>query len=79
MNKARRKRIGKVHEELDAIRERIQDLLDEEQDAYDALPESLQQGDKGDGMQTAIDGLQTAVDAIDDCKNGLDEAEGVGQ
>lgn len=47
MNKARFARLSKLIEELSAIR-------DEEQDAFDNLPENFQYGSQGETMQEGI-------------------------
>lgn len=55
--------------ELDSLREEImsgiQDVLDEEQESYDNLPESLQYSDRGDKMQENIDSMQSVIDGLD--------------
>lgn len=74
MNNARRKEIEKITADLEAIKERIEALQEEEQDAFDNLPESIQYGERGDKMQSAIDNLESAADYIQDCLDNLCEA-----
>ena len=74
MNNARRKEIEKITADLEAIKERIEALQEEEQDAFDNLPESIQYGECGDKMQSAIDNLEYAADNIQDCLDNLCEA-----
>lgn len=74
MNNARRKEIEKITADLEAIKERIEALQKEEQDAFDNLPESIQYGERGDKMQSAIDNLEYAADNIQDCLDNLCEA-----
>ena len=74
MNNARRKEIEKITADLEAIKERIEALQEEEQDAFDNLPESIQYGERGDKMQGAIDNLEYAADNIQDCLDNLCEA-----
>ena len=71
MNNARRKEIEKITADLEAIKERIEALQEEEQDAFDNLPESIQYGERGDKMQSAIDNLEYAPDNIQDCLDNL--------
>ena len=54
MNKARFARLTKLIEELSAIR-------DEEQDAFDNLPENFQCGSQGETMQEGIDVMDEAL------------------
>ncbi len=51
MNKARRKRIAIVLDKLRVANEELTAIRDEEQDAYDNLPENIQTGLRGDDMQ----------------------------
>lgn len=74
MNKARRKAIENLSEQLEEIQSAIQELRDEEEEAYDNLPESLQEGEKGDAMQEAIEYLDNADSFIEDAKDALNDA-----
>ena len=74
MYNARRKEIEKITADLEAIKELIEALQEEEQDAFDNLPESIQYGERGDKMQSAIDNLEYAADNIQDCLDNLCEA-----
>ena len=57
MNKARRGRIEKVANLLEELRGELESVKDEEQSAYNNMPESLQGSERGDSMQDAIDAL----------------------
>lgn len=50
----------------------IEEIKDEEQEKYDNMPEGLQQGDRGQAIETAISALDSAYDA---CRE-FDELEG---
>jgi t-SNARE complex subunit (syntaxin) len=72
MNNQRRKEIAAIVKRLadlatlrDELRDDIDTLISEEQDYLDAMPESLQNGDKGERAQSAVDNLQQAYDALD--------------
>lgn len=72
MNKERRKQIdivlatlGKVFDQLEDVRSLISEVIDGEQEAYDCLPQSFQDGERGQAMQEAIDNLQYALDEIE--------------
>lgn len=58
MNKARFARLSKLIEELSAIR-------DEEQDAFDNLPENFQYGCQGATMQEGIDVMDEALSTLE--------------
>ena len=73
MNKIRRKELASIVaklEALDALRLEINEMLesvrDEEQEALDNMPESLQDGEKGQQMQEYID---TMADVLDELEN----------
>jgi hypothetical protein len=73
MNKHRRKLIeeardliGIAFSKLEEARSMLNDVKDAEQDAFDNLPESLQETDRGAAMENAVDMLDTATSAIDD-------------
>lgn len=55
MNKARREELLEVVDMLDEAMERLDEIQDDEQEAYDSLPEGLQMSSRGDAMQEAID------------------------
>ena len=73
MNKARRKAIEKISEQLEELQAELQELRDAEEEAYDNLPESLQEGEKGDAMQEAIDNMESADSSIQDAIDYLGE------
>ena len=75
MNSNRRKEIDRIMERIDSliadlsdIKDSIGAVRDEEQEALDNLPESMQEGERGERAQAAIDALEEAL-------NGMDEAE----
>lgn len=76
MNNARRKRIDSLIDGINAVSTGIQTLRDEEEAAYDALPESLQDTERADAMQEAMENLESAVDALGEAVDYLMEAKG---
>ena len=88
MNKDRRKAIAALVTDLEAIQGQAQDivdqidtLVDEEQEYYDNMPESFQNGEKGSAAEAARDALQNAHDELesfdfDTIINYLNEAAG---
>lgn len=65
MNKARRKRLEEAQQKLEEAMSIIEECKDEEQDAYDNLPESFQEGERGSVMSDAIDALDNACTDLD--------------
>ena len=65
MNNTRRKAIQKIIDTLEDLREDLDALKDEEQEAFDNLPESLQESEQGEAMEHSAYVLEDARDSID--------------
>lgn len=69
MNANRRKELNKAISALESIKETIDRLTEEEQEAFDNMPESLQESERGTKAEEAISNLTDAscyiTDAID--------------
>ena len=74
MNNDRRKRIEKAQKTLAELLTEIEELRDEEQEALENLPESLQETERGERMQTAADALDDAYTNLDSVNDSLTEA-----
>ena len=74
MNKQRRKQIEGMIDKLDNIKEHISDILDDEQNAFDNMPESIQYSERGYNMQEAIDNLDDSIGNIVDAIDNLYDA-----
>ena len=74
MNKDRRDRIAKIKEALEDLRGQIEDLQSEEREAFDNMPEILQQSERGQASESAADALQSAYDAADEAITNLETA-----
>lgn len=79
MNKQRRKTLATLQEQIALLVGQIEDLrseveavLEEEQEYYDNMPESFQDGEKGQAAQAAIDAIQNIVDALESAGDELD-------
>ena len=71
MNKLRRKTLSEILDRIEGLQLEIQEVLDEEQESLDNLPESFQNGEKGEKMQEFIDYLEYAVSSLDECKDNI--------
>jgi hypothetical protein len=76
MNMQRRKRIEKAGRLLEELLEEITALQEEEQDAYDNMPESLQNSERGEAMYEAAEALESAVASLEEANDYLAEAIG---
>jgi len=84
MNKARRKRIASVihtleniidYDLIESVKDELEDILYEEEDAYDNMPENLQYSIRGEESSDAIDSLQEAIDALEEAIDTLNELD----
>ena len=86
MNKQRRNKIKNIINWLEKLTENdlksiniiklnIEKVLDEEQDAYDNIPENLQYSRRGEESEEAIDSLQEAYDFLDEINEQMSEEE----
>lgn len=76
MNNKRRKLIAEISQQIEALKTRLEDadalkdeietVQGEEQEGYDNLPESLQQGERGQTMEQAAEALGEAADQLED-------------
>ncbi len=76
MNKQRRKEIQTISNDLLSLMTSIEDLLAEEQDYFDNMPENLQSSEKAEISENAISNLEEALDNIRECVDNLDSAFG---
>lgn len=73
MNKQRRKWLEDIVGKLDEQKNELSSLIDEEQGAYDNMPESLQDSERGEAMSDTLDALQTEMDNLEDVTQNLQE------
>lgn len=83
MNDTRRKAIRALMEQLNELRsqateltEELSTIADEEQEYYDAMPENMQGGEKGEKAQASADALSNAKDALEGFESTFDEIDG---
>lgn len=81
MNKERRKAIEKASKTIDELLSTFEDLIseidairDDEQGAFDGMPESLQSGDRGQAMESAICQLEDAISEVESARDSLQSA-----
>lgn len=73
MNNKRRKEISKIVSTLEDVRDRLSEVVDEEQIAFDNMPESIQGSDRGCDSEEAIGYLSDALDSVESALDYLDE------
>lgn len=76
MNKAGRKRLRGVLLSIIAGREIIEEIVSEEQEKFDNLPEGLQSSEKGEKIEEGISVLEEIVTAAEQIEESLEEIVG---
>ena len=74
MNKDRRKEINQLIAELEDLKSRVESVLEEEQEYLDNMPESFQEGEKGEKAQAAIEALENTQQSIEEAIDNLNTA-----
>lgn len=72
MNAARRKATKEIFDQLSELKERIELLEEEETEAFDNLPENMQEGERGQQMEDNIGDYQSAVSSVEDAMENLE-------
>lgn len=74
MNKERRKNINELVEQLERIKELVNDLQAEEQEYLDSIPENLQGSERYEKAEMAVSYLDDAYNSLEDATTALTEA-----
>lgn len=74
MNNARRKSLTAAVELLNEALSIIEECRDEEQEYYDNMPESFQNGEWGETASSAIDMMEIAISEIESAVGNAEEA-----
>lgn len=74
MNNTRRKNLRGLIEKTEGIKQGIEELRTEEEEYYNNMPSSVQDGEKGDRAQTVIEYLDEAITAAGDVIENLTSA-----
>ena len=79
MNKARRTQLNRIQEQvarlvgqIEDLKSKVEVLLEQEQEAFDNMPESFQEGEKGERAQEAINAIQNIFDGLESAETDLD-------
>ena len=75
MNKDRRKRLAEIEGKLEELKDQLEAIRAEEEEAFDNLPESIQDGEKGQNIDANREALEQAVDSLDESLNAIRQAD----
>ena len=73
MNKERRNKIKKIIQEIERIKNNLQTILQDEEFAFDNMPENLQSSMRGEETEEAIECISEAVDNLEETVDKLSE------
>ena len=76
MNKEHRKIIKDIIESLEVAKSDLEQMREEEQIAFDNMPEELQMSKKGETLEDTIFNIEDAIDNVDYAINTLSEMIG---
>lgn len=66
MNKTRRKQLEECVTRMESVKGDIENILSDEQWAFDSMPEGLQASARGMESEDAIGNMEDAVSSLDD-------------
>ncbi len=75
MNNDRRKRLDAITSCIQGLVADLECVRDEEQEAYDNMPEGLQQGERGQDMEESIARMDDALSSLGDAESGAEDAK----
>jgi hypothetical protein len=76
MNAERRKELDKVFGLIEEAKSILENVAGEEQDAFDNLPEGLQQAERGQAMEEAVSALNDAEGELENALANIETAKG---
>ena len=74
MNNPRRKALNDIIAKLEDLKEDLEALKEEEEEAYNNLPEGFQDGEKGSAMWDAIDNMDCGIYSLEEAIDYITEA-----
>ena len=75
VNDERRKEIELALDALSDARTRLEDVMREEQDSHDNLPDGIRDSDRGEAMETSIAYMDDAIGEIESAETNVDYAK----
>jgi exonuclease VII small subunit len=74
MNKATRKQLTELSEQLDTVKTKIEEIVGEERDKFENMNEGLQQSPTGAKLEEGADNLEEAISVLEDAVDNIDSA-----
>lgn len=74
MNKIRRKELQTIIDQLEELKGSLEELMAEEEEYRDNMPENLQGSERYETAEVACDALQEAVDVFNEITSNIESA-----
>ncbi len=74
MNKLRRKALAAIMERLEEVKADLEMVAEEEEEAFDNIPESLEGTERYEAAEAAVENLQEAISSFEDLLSYIEEA-----
>ena len=74
MNALRRKTLGRISDQLEILKAQLKDVLEDETEALDNIPEGLHESPIYEKADMACDNLEAAIDSLEKALYSIEEA-----
>lgn len=75
MNNIRRKKLDDAIRLLNQVNEMVSRIFDEENDAFESIPENLEASDRYEKIEAAVDELSEALENLEAARENLNNAK----
>lgn len=75
MNRMRRKELEKICDLIGEANERLEEVIDEETESRDNMPDSLQETEKYERMDEIVSNLEEALSNLEDALETIEDAK----
>ena len=65
MNNARRKKLQKIYDQLEELKEKLDFIIEDEQTALDNMPESMWETERFENMESGLESLEDVQNSFD--------------
>ena len=74
MNKARRKTLEEIHSKLSDLRDLLEEVKSDEEEAFANIPESLQGSERYEISESAIENMDSALSSLEEALDSIESA-----
>ncbi len=72
MNRERRRQLRQWNAKIEALKSELENILCDEQDCYDNIPENLQGSSRAMDSEEAIEQMEEAIEIVDEVIEAID-------